>query len=178
MSSEVDSRAMSRITQQRLIELYAERHKKGDRFHGKSLGPHLEELGKLIQETGSKTILDYGCGRACFYRNDRVHEKWGVVATLYEPGIDELSSKPEGKFDGVICTDVLEHILEPEKVLPEIIGYAEKFCFLSISCRPSALGKVLSDGTPFHVSVHPPTWWRERIPKTDVRIEVRFDVPE
>ena len=167
------------MRQQQLIELYALIHKRGDKFHGSSLGPHVEDIGKLIQETWSKTILDYGCGKGIYYKRDKIHEKWGVTPTLYEPALEEWSKKPEGTFDGVICTDVLEHVFEPEKALPEIIGYAEKFCFLSISCRPTAPWKVLGDGTPFHISIHPPAWWLERIEpyRKDARIEVRFDVP-
>jgi hypothetical protein len=170
---------MTTLDQARLIELYRGVHAQGHRFHGTTLKGYIEDIGKVIQETGAKTVLDYGCGKAVFYKQDKVHEKWGVTPTFYDPGVEECSQKPVGKFDGVICTDVLEHILDPEAVLPEIIGYAEKFVFLSISCRHSAPTKVFSDGTPYHVSVHPPSWWRERLePYKSVRLEVRFDVPE
>lgn len=165
-----------KLTQQRLIENYKEVHRQGHRFHGTSIKGRLDDIGSLIKETGAQTILDYGCGKAVFYKKDRVHEKWGVTAALYDPGVPEFEKKPEGKFDGVVCTDVLEHILEPEKSLPEIIGYATKFCYLAISCLPSAPAKRFSDGTPYHVSVHPKEWWNERIDpyRKDVRIEVRF----
>jgi hypothetical protein len=166
-----------KITQERLIELYREVHIQGHRFHGTSIKGRLDEIGRLLAETGCKSLLDYGCGKAIFYKRDRVHEKWGVTAQLYDPGVKEFDQKPDRKFDAVVCTDVLEHILEPEKALPEIIGYAEKLCYLAISCAHSAPAKRFSDGTPYHVSVHPPEWWMERIQpfmSGPVRIEVVF----
>ena len=159
-----------------MIEMYAEFHRKKDKFGGDSLGVHIPEIGELIAETGSKTILDYGCGRARHYEGG-LPEKWGVSANFYDPAVERFSAKPEGKFDGVICTDVLEHILDPEEALEEIVGYATKFCFLSISCRPSNSNKKLSDGTEFHISIHHPSWWRERLEKfSGVKIVARFDV--
>lgn len=176
---EVDSQEKRRTRQQHLIEMYAEFHRKGDKFGGDSLGAHIPEIGRLIAETGSKTVLDYGCGRARLYEKEKLQEKWGVDVRFYDPAVDRFKEKPEGKFDGVICTDVLEHVLDPEEVLAGIIGYADKFCFLSISCRPSNSNKQLSDGTEFHISIHPPRWWREKLkPYQNLRIEVRFDVPE
>jgi hypothetical protein len=165
--------------QTRLLEMYREAHRRGGWFHGTAIRGHIEDIGRVIQETGSKTLLDYGCGKAVYYVQNKVHHQWGVTPTFYEPGIEKWAKKPEGKFDGVVCTDVLEHVLEPEKVLKEVIGYAEKFCYLAISCQHSPPTKKLPDGTALHISVHPPSWWRERIePYKHIRIEVRFDVEE
>lgn len=141
------------------------------------MGVHVPEIGGLIQETGAKTVLDYGCGKACIYKQDRVHEKWGVKPTFYDPGVEGIDKKPEGQFDGVICTDVLEHILDPEPVIHELLSYATRFCFMSISCKPGNPWSKFHDGTRFHVSVHPKEWWLERIPeKEGVKVVVRFDV--
>lgn len=169
------------MNQQRLIELYREVHEQGHRFHGTSIKGRIEDIGNIVKETGAKTLLDYGCGKAIYYLTHKIQDKWGVpMPTLYDPGVKKWDKKPDGKFDGVICTDVLEHILEPAKALPEIIGYAEKFCYLAISCTPSAPAKRFSDGTPYHVSVHPPKWWRDLIEpyQKDMRVEIRFDVKE
>jgi hypothetical protein len=155
--------------------MYAEIHQRNDKFGGDSLGKHIPEIEALVRATGSRTVLDYGCGRARHYKEQNLSSRWGGVR-LYDPAVKEFRDKPEGKFDGVICTDVLEHVLEPDVVLEEIFGYAEKFVFLAISCLPSTSSKTLRDGTPFHISIHPPSWWRERIPETEARVELRFDV--
>ena len=162
--------------QQRLIEMYREIHDKKLRFHGTSLKGRIDHIGQLITETGSKTLLDYGCGGAIFYKRDRVHEKWGVSLTLYDPAVREYDKKPEGKFDFVVCTDVLEHVAHPEAVIKELVGYADKCLYLAISTQHSAPEKRLADGTPFHICVHPEAWWMERIEpyKSQVRIETVF----
>ena len=162
--------------QQRLIEMYREIHDKKLRFHGTSLKGRIDHIGQLVQETGSKTLLDYGCGGAIFYKRDRVHEKWGVTPTFYDPAVREYDKKPEGKFDFVVCTDVLEHVAHPEDVIKELVGYADKCLYLAISTQHSAPEKRLSDGTPFHICVHPEAWWMERIApyKSKVRIETVF----
>jgi hypothetical protein len=89
---------------------------------------------------------------------------------------------PEGsKFDGVICTDVLEHVENPDEVLDELFGYADRFLFMTISCRPSNENKKLLDGRGLHISVFPPHWWRERIAlrtRDGLLVETRFDVEE
>jgi 2-polyprenyl-3-methyl-5-hydroxy-6-metoxy-1,4-benzoquinol methylase len=33
---------------------------------------------------------------------------------LYDPGYPKHSALPKGKYDGVICTDVIEHIDEKD----------------------------------------------------------------
>lgn len=156
--------------------MYAEFHRRQDKFHGDSLGPHLQRIGELVKETGSRSVLDWGCGRARFWKSENLAEKWGVKARLYDPAVEEYAEKPRHLYDGVICTDVLEHVLNPEETLEEIFWHSLKFVYLSISCRPSNSNKRLSDGTEFHISIHPPHWWREKLSKFNRRYEVRFDV--
>jgi hypothetical protein len=172
----MDSHEERRTRQRQLVELYAEFHLKKDKFGGDSLGIHIPAIGELIKETESKSVLDYGCGRAKHYTQDKLSEKWGVACSFYDPAVEEFKVKPERKFDGVICTDVLEHLLEPEVELEEIFGFAERFVFLSICCRPSNSNKKLSDGTEFHISVHHPDWWEERLKtyRAKIKTVVRY----
>jgi hypothetical protein len=172
----MDSQEERRTRQQQLVEMYAEFHRKKDKFGGDSLGVHIPAIGELIKETGAKSVLDYGCGRAKHYTQDKLPETWGVSVSFYDPAVEAFKEKPSGKFDGVICTDVLEHLLEPEVELEEIFWYAEKFVFLSICCRPSNSNKKLSDGTEFHISVHEPKWWEEKLERYrgKVKLEVRY----
>ena len=55
----------------------------------------------------------------------------------YDPCYAPYSRLPEGRFDGVIATDVLEHC--PEEDLPWIVGemfsYAQRFVFASVATR-------------------------------------------
>jgi hypothetical protein len=156
-----------------LIGQYRVLHQGGNCFDGASLRKHLPDITKLVKETGAASLLDYGCGKAVCWRREQAADKFGIPnPTLYDPAVSGFNTKPEGQFDGVICTDVLEHVEDPEPVIAGLIGYATKFLFLAISCKPSK--KKLPDGRSVHISVHPPEWWREKI-KTDLRLELRFD---
>jgi hypothetical protein len=154
-----------------IIEQYRYLHDQG-RFEGHSLRDHLPEIKRLVQEHEAKTLLDYGCGKAICWRKE--DHGIGITPTLYDPGVRAWDKKPEGRFDGVICTDVLEHCEEPEKVIAELIGYASKFLFIAISCIPSAPKKKLPDGRPLHICIQSPDWWRARI-KADIPVVLRFD---
>lgn len=132
-------------------------------FGGFSIVEHVPAIAELVNEFKPDRILDYGCGKGLQYTQERVHDQWGgLMPALYDPGVKALSRKPEGKFGGIICTDVLEHIEEfdlPE-ILDDIFGYAadEAFVFFNVACRP-AKSKRLSDGRNVHVTVKPPEWW-------------------
>lgn len=141
---------------------------------GGAIAPYFKPIQSLVEKTGAKTILDYGCGKAQHSRGMNWPREWGVKATFYDPAVEEFSTRPEGKFDGVICTDVLEHVEDPDWVIQDILNYATKFVFLSVSCRPA--DKTFKDGSNLHIHVHPPQWWRDRV-KTDLLLDMRFDVP-
>ena len=163
-----------------LIKEYKRFHRQGNYFTGTAIKGRIDDIGNVVKETNSQTLLDYGCGGAVYYLKHKIHEGWGVpLPTFYDPGNDLYDKKPDGKYDGVICTDVLEHVVEPEEAIKEILNYAKKFVYIAISCQPSKANKKFSDGTPFHISVHPKEWWKERITErivSDLRVELRFDV--
>lgn len=172
-----------------VIEQYRLLHEKGVWFKGTAIKGYTGDIAHLVQETQSKTLLDYGCGKAMYWLERKIHEEMGVpLPYLYDPGVVKhnhpiKSVKPPAgsAFDGVICTDVLEHVENPEEVLGELFAYATKFLFMTISCRPSNDKKKLPDGRGLHISVFPPEWWRERIAGLDrsgLIVETRFDVEE
>lgn len=151
-------------------ELPPEKTKGGkpkEMFRGYSLKPYVTQLTSIIKETKSKTLLDYGSGKGQVYIDFNLSKIWDVTVKCYDPGHKPFSKLPEGKYDGVICTDVLEHIPEPdvEWVLDEIFGYATKFVFMNVSCKEAK--KLLPDGTNAHCTIQPPEWWKERIIKAN-----------
>jgi hypothetical protein len=116
------------------------------------------KISDFMAETGSKTLLDYGCGKG---------EMGKYIPTYsYDPCVAEFSRRPEGTFDMVACCDVLEHI-EPDlliNVLTDIRDYADKAVYLVISNRPAA--KTLADGRNAHLIVQPTKWWAELLAQT------------
>jgi hypothetical protein len=165
---------------------------KAKAFSGYSIKPYVHQIAALIsgfsqpyydgREDPPRPLLDYGCGKGYQYLALRVHEHWGgLLPVCYDPGVVQLRTKPEGKFNGIICTDVLEHIEEADidSVLDDIFGFAADyaFVFLAIACRP-AKRKRLPDGRDVHVTIKPPQWWRKRLAKYEragLTIVVEFD---
>lgn len=145
---------------------YGQLHAKGKYFPGFSISPYVPQIVRLVASHQPTSLLDYGSGRGLQYLKRRVHEEWGgLLPHCYDIGVNGLHEKPEGKFGGVICTDVMEHIEERDvsTILSELVAYTEAggFIFLSISCRPTK--KKLPDGRDVHVTIRPPSWWIEKL---------------
>lgn len=167
-------------------EYHATHHKA---LTGKLTAPYVKAIGELVdaQRASYPRLLDYGSGKGYQYLADRVQEQWhDFLPVCYDPGVRQLSRRPEGTFHGVICTDVLEHIEEEHlpEVLRDIFAYAnadgEPFVFLAICCRPAC--KQFADGRNFHFTVKPSDWWRELInplKPPHVKLVMEFlEVPE
>jgi hypothetical protein len=146
-----------------LISLYREIAARGVQFRGLSVLQHADEIGQIIADTGAKTLLDYGCGAGCAYMDPHfLHAQWGVDRPfLYDPAFDEHAIKPTGlEFDGVLCSDVLEHV-EADRVVT-LIGYlfahSRQFVWASVCTRPAK--KLFKDGRNMHVTVRRMSWWQ------------------
>ena len=93
------------------IEEYKKFHaEKNQHYPGDNLKPQLHHIVDLVQDTKSETLLDYGCGKGLQYSQWKHHEEIGVMPELYDPGVPEYEVLPDGPFDGVYSTDVMEHI--------------------------------------------------------------------
>lgn len=167
-----------------LHELYRQMHLEGETtlgipghqtFPGLSLMPHAKRIKRLIERTGACTILDYGSGKGQQYgvRPLQIEgegtwhnlvDYWEIAAVYcYDPNYEPFSRMPSARYDGVICTDVLEHC--PEEDLPwilgEIFGFAGRFVFSNVACYPAR--KRLPNGENAHCTIRPPEWWRALI---------------
>jgi len=163
-----------------LAALYARMHSEGERrlgiapeatFPGHSLLPHVQRIKRLVDATGAKTILDYGAGKGLQYRPqqimidgrhvaDGVAEYWDVdEVRCYDPGYEPHHALPCEKFDGVVCTDVLEHCPEEDLswIVEEIFNYARRFVYLNVACFPAR--KTLPSGENAHITIREPDWW-------------------
>ncbi len=128
------------------------------KFSGASLEPHIKEIKALIKEYDCKTILDYGCGQASCHKSGKIKD-----AILYDPYVDKYSVKPEGTFDLVICTDVMEHVPEEGvgKVLTELMNYTNKVLYLAIATYPA--NKKFSNGENVHLTIKSKEWWENML---------------
>ena len=167
-----------------LQTMYRELHVVGEKnigqppektFPGLSLMPQLLRIKALVEQTGARNILDYGCGKGQQYAPVQLKDKdgstydgvidfWGVdYVHCYDPCYEPYSKVPEGKFDAVISTDVLEHCPEQDVpwIIDEIFAYAERCVYANIACYPAR--KRLPNGENAHCTIKPIEWWREHI---------------
>lgn len=147
-----------------LKEQYQSMHESGF-FPGRSLLIYVQLIKECVDEYKPESLLDFGCGKGLQYHEDKAHESWGIMPTLYDPYFPQNNHKPSQLFDGVICTDVLEHVPEEDvqSTLIEIFSYAKKFAFLAISTEKAV--KTLPDGRNCHLTVKDPSWWNWQIKK-------------
>lgn len=154
---------------------------------GTTIRRHVDKIAALVARTHPATMLDYGCGKGFQYLRDRIHEKWGgLLPHCYDIGVRQICAKPTIKFDGVISTDMLEHIEEADTdaVIADIFSFVDpgpiddRFVFLSISCKPCK-DIFLPDGRNGHLCQKPPQWWEAKIRKYErpgLIIETAYDV--
>lgn len=108
-------------------------------FSGQFTWKNRHLIKDIIDEFGIETILDYGCGKGKQYyeNNDELGQSleqyWGIVTTKYDPGVRKFSKEPRGKFDLVICVQVLGSI--PRDDIPWVVdrlyGFANKAVFVA-----------------------------------------------
>jgi hypothetical protein len=202
------SRANPSPRYQALTGQYRQMHVEGERFlnirpeetfPGFSLPAQADRIKRLIDATGAQNILDYGSGKGRQYdlrsvqsadgrRHESIQEFWDVdYVQCYDPCYEPFNKLPEGRFDGVICTDVLEHCPEEDIawIVDELFGYAERFVFANVACYPAK--KRLPTGENAHCTIKPLGWWREHIERAaakrpgvtwEVWVQWREDLPE
>lgn len=149
-----------------LIGQYQELAKKGEALRGLSILRYRTQIAKIMRDAQAQRVLDFGCGAGEAYRKPhRLHRDWGLRwfdVTLHDPAFPEHAVPPRGKFDVVLCSDVLEHV--PEAEVPEFVAtlfsHAKRHVWASVCCRPAK--KTFPDGTNLHVTLKPIDWWREQ----------------
>jgi len=113
-----------------------------------------EKLLTLIKTTGAKQVLDAGCGEGyqLSLLNDPMQdwhlEGFDINAELVNKARQKVPNVslrvsdiyncgyPDGIFDLVISTEVLEHLEYPEKALSEIVRLTKRWAILSVPNEP------------------------------------------
>lgn len=157
----------------------------GGKFFGGKIGG-LQAVIDLVKRTEPRTLLDYGAGKGKQYSVRQYHDLWGGLKPYcFDVGVPEFAARPKGKFDGIICSDVMEHIApeDVDAVLADIFGFSARrrpptksFVYFHISCVPS-VKKTLADGRNVHLCVEPPAFWEEklaRFQRAGLIIEARY----
>ena len=147
------------------IEQYKIMHQEEERYPGESLESRAPSIKALINKFDAKSLLDYGCGKGFQYTQKNLHKTYfnGIMPALYDPAVPTHNVIPEGTFDGVISTDVMEHIPEYQldEIFKEIYSRADKFVYLGISTIPAIA--ILPNGENAHCTIKPIEWWVNKI---------------
>lgn len=167
--------------------LYMQYHDEHAKFlAGKVSQEHVDGIARMVRWWRSRVknrlprLLDYGSGKGFQYLTKRIHEQWGgVLPYCYDLGVFHLAARPTGRFDGIICTDVMEHLEEEDiqDVFSDLVAYIgdrrPAFVYMNICCRPA--WKKFSDGTNLHKTIQPPDWWEGQIKlgfdKSKIKVE-------
>lgn len=148
---------------------------------GNGVLKHRDFLFQIAAETEAASALDYGCGKGRQFVEPlddgrTLEETLGFEVAKYDPAVPEFEPLPEGQFDLVWCTDVLEYIPEEDvaEILAVIAGKALKAVFITVSTYPSK--KRLPDGSNARVTLKTRQWWLARFTALrrefpDLRIE-------
>ncbi len=102
-------------------------------FDGHNLPINSTSVLSIIKTFGPKTVLDYGCGKGLGADN-MVYNYPDLSVTKYDPFVKEFSQQPSGKFDLVICYNVLQ-IVETDyihNVLDHLFELTEKNLLINI----------------------------------------------
>jgi cyclopropane fatty-acyl-phospholipid synthase-like methyltransferase len=147
-----------------MIELYKEIHD-NNIYNTSPLILHAQSIKDLVNMFNIKTILDYGCGKGKQYSEEKLHKEYfkNILPAMYDPAVEQFSEMPKGKFDLVICTDVLEHIPEEDidSFLKDLYSKADTAVYLGICNIPATT--FLSDGRNAHVTLKSFDWWVNKI---------------
>lgn len=116
---------------------------------------------RLVEETGARSICDYGAGKCNLKRKLDEIGLAGVAYFPCDPAFPEYG--PPRRADLVCCIDVLEHI-EPdylENVLMDLRDAMGACGLLTIHTGPAL--KTLPDGRNAHLIQKPRSWWLPRL---------------
>lgn len=144
---------------------------------------HMFMLRGAFLATQSRTLMDFGCGKAVQWHDGKMYRKIDARSenlVFYDPGVPEYSKLPNKIVDCTISFDVFEHI--PKEELPEALTYifdhTRKFCFFAIHCGLAR--KTFSNGDNVHCTVMSQPDWRAFIQpfnKNNIPIIYSFKVP-
>jgi hypothetical protein len=158
-------------------------------FDGGGVNNIKHEVTKFLRKRPDSMILDFGCGNAIHWHKkvslrfkdelinfpEFLGEKF-CGFQRYDPAHPVYNRKPIGKFDLILCTDVLEHIPLDELpfVLDEIDSYMHDSSEAIFSIPKNESKNAFVDGENMHCTLMSFDEWSkiitENIPRKKISI--------
>jgi 2-polyprenyl-6-hydroxyphenyl methylase/3-demethylubiquinone-9 3-methyltransferase len=80
-------------------------------------------LAELFAGERPRRMLDYGGGNGNLAR--RLHAAGFPRVETYDPFVPDHSARPDGRFDCVVCFEVVEHSTDPERTFADILEFLD-----------------------------------------------------
>lgn len=161
--------------------------KRGKTFSGRFTWKQRHRIKELVDRFDVRSILDYGAGWGRQYTEtdqqtgQTLAQYWGIDPVKFDPGVPHFQAEPKGKFDLVICVQVLGSI--PTSDLPAIIDrlytHANKVIYVveRIGQPHKKLFDDMKAEMPHGKSAE---WWMEMLsrPGSPVKMIAAFHNPD
>jgi 2-polyprenyl-3-methyl-5-hydroxy-6-metoxy-1,4-benzoquinol methylase len=126
----------------------------GNGLYQRVLARYLDRMADLLARANPEAVLDAGCGEGYVYRGltaRGVRASWGGVDAsaaavefaaarntecAWSVGDLRRMSQASASADLVLCSQVLEHIPQPERVRDELARVSAKWLLLSVPLEP------------------------------------------
>lgn len=131
------------------------KHTTSNWFYRKHLESFFEKLGESVEETGCTTLLDAGCGEGFVadFLSKRLpdlkvtgvdinseaiefaKEHFGDEAVFRTGSVYKLPFS-DNSFDTVLCSEVLEHLDDPNRAVSELKRVARDYVVITVPHEP------------------------------------------
>jgi hypothetical protein len=143
-------------------------HATSKKFNGRFFLRYAPDVAPLIKAHECKTLLDYGCGKGVQWKRQpdgtMLADQLGVEVAMYDPGWPPVAKEPQGRFDIVVCTQVMGSvpIVDLPWFIGRLYGFAEKAVYIGERIKPvrKQLHAHMAAQMP-HEKPH--EWWAEQL---------------
>lgn len=143
------------ITTERFRSTNHNKHTTSNWFYRKHLESFYEKLSEVVEETGCTTLLDAGCGEGFVVDFlSREHPELKISGVdISEEAIEYAKSHfgddarfrtgsvyklpySDKSFDAVLCSEVLEHLDDPNRAVTELKRVARDYVLITVPHEP------------------------------------------
>lgn len=145
------------------------------RFLNRALEPLLEEV---IQRFSDDVIgLDFGCGEGAFLSQMAVEQ--GVEIRNYDLYYHHNPDVLTSRYDFIVMTEVLEHLAQPNKVIPQLLSMLKPNGLLAVMTKrvldKDAFSRWHYKNDPTHICFYSVDTFKFIAQRYDLQLSIKGD---